>query len=259
MFIHPDSFDHNYVQQYPEIFDKYEPIYFQLPGERMTDFFDSSSFLYGSQKDQDVNMIFSAIQRLSPEKFEDFQSYLHKDTIYPQLLNISDQQQMKQKINEICESYNKQFGMRRKIIDFYQKYVSAEEKGNINSKFSVPVSYKPNREHTREGGFAFVIGFLIDQRNALDHAAIYTPFHDGKQKFSHRIKVQGGEHEKYVTSNLTFQDFYEVTRRATARFWLEEYELYLQNGGKEIIKALVEEVTEQCRRINEEAENKKIP
>jgi hypothetical protein len=93
MNIHPNSEGHNPAQHYPEIFEKYEFMRFHLPWEkrdRMMDFFESSSFLYGSQANQDVNMIFSAIQRLSPETFIDFQSYLKGKAIIQQLISLPD-------------------------------------------------------------------------------------------------------------------------------------------------------------------------
>lgn len=250
MFIHPDSFDHNYVEQYPEIFKKYEPIRFQLPEDRMTDFFDSSSFLYGSQKDQDVNMIFSAVQRLYSEFFEDFQSHIKKKEVYMQLAGIDTAKEIKRKIDLICDEYNKQHGMKRKIIEFYQKHVTDDDKALINSKIFKPAWYKSKRGLTREDGFELVIELLLRQRNELDHAARYTPFYSGKQPFTHKIKIQDGKKLVEFTSNLTFQEFYEITRKATAKFWLEEYEKYLQEGGLEMIDELVKGVMEQCERIN---------
>lgn len=257
MYPHPDSAGHNPVQHYPEIFEKYEFIRFHLSGDRLTDFFESSNFLYGSQAKQDLNMLFSAIQRLSPEKFEDFQSYLKKKTVYQQLVGLKDASEAQEKIKTICDGYNTRFGMRKRIIEFYQKYVSDEDKALINSKIFKPASYKPNLPQTREDGFAFVIDLLIKLRNELDHQARYAPFHDGKRPFSHQIKIKEGNKVVEITSNLTFQEFYEVTRKATAKFWLEEYEQYLSNGGKELIDKMVEEVTEQCRKLNEAAKNKK--
>jgi hypothetical protein len=257
MFIHPDSVGHNPAQQYPEIFEKYEFIRFHLSGERMMDFYDSSSFLYGSQAKQDINMIFSAVQRLSPETFEDFQSYLKKKSTYQQLVGITEVKEMQEKIKTICNEYNTRFGMRRKIIAFYQKYVSDDDKALINSKIFKPVSYKPSRGRTREDGFEFVIDLLLRLRNDLDHQARYTPFAHPDRPFSHQFKIREGDKLIEITTNLTFQDFYEVTRKAVAKFWLEEYEQYLANGGKELIDAMVKEVTEQCRRLNEAAKKEK--
>jgi hypothetical protein len=256
MFIHPASEGHNPVQQYPEIFEKYEFLRFHFPGDRMMDFFDSSSFLYGSQLNQDLNMLFSAIQRLYPEKFEDFQSYLKKKAIYQQLILIPDAKGAKEKINAICEEYNSRFGMRKRIQDFFLKYVSDEDKAKINSKVFKPASYKPKRGLTRDDGFGFVIDILLTQRNSLDHEAIYIPFYNPEYPYQDRIKIKEGTNVIEFTSKLTFQDFYEATRKATAKFWLEEYETYLENGGKETIDTLVEEIEQQLKSMNGDLEKK---
>lgn len=258
MFNHPNSEGHNPAQHYPEIFEKYEFIRFHLPhdrGDRMMDFFASSSFLYGSQVNQDVNMIFSAIQRLYPEKFEDFQSYLKKKAISQQLVLIPDAKEVQRKIIAICEDYNQRFGMRKQILAFYQDYVSEEDKAFINRKVWKPASYKPNRGLTRDDGFGFIIDLLLTLRNSLDHDATYIPFYNPAYPYQNRIKMQDDGKVIEFTSELTFQDFYEVTRKATAKFWLEEYETFLKNGGKEIIDAMVEEQEQQLKKINESLES----
>lgn len=56
---------------------------------------------------------------------------------------------------------------------------------------------------------------------------------------------------------LTFDDLYKVTRRAMAQLWLQEYEDYWNNGGKEIIKKVVAEVQARCDELN--AKREKAP
>lgn len=49
---------------------------------------------------------------------------------------------------------------------------------------------------------------------------------------------------------LTFEDLYEVTRRAMAKLWLQEYEAYWSSGGKEVIERVVAEMRAQCDGLN---------
>jgi len=250
MWVHPNSKGHNFVSQFPEIFKKYEPIRFQLPMERLSDFFDSSSFLFGSRSTQDINMIFSAVQRVYGGKHEDFQSYIQKPEVCEQLLDVNEPEEMKRRINDVNQEYNSQFGMNRKIKEFYRKYSNEQEKQTINSKLYKPASYKPNRGHTIEDGFEISIDLLLYKRNKLDHSAEYIPFHNKNSHDFTRIKIKVGNKEIEWLSKLTFDDFFEFTRKAMARFWLEEYEAYLENGGKVIIDKLVDDVTRQCEELN---------
>lgn len=128
MWIHPNSIGHNFVIQFPEIFTKYEPIRFQLQGGRMADFFESASFLFGSRVNNDINMVFSTVQRLLGSKYEDFQSYIKNPKIYKQLLDVNNTKDLRKIIDNICEDYNSEFGMNRKIKDFYKKHLTDEDK-----------------------------------------------------------------------------------------------------------------------------------
>ena len=250
MWIHPNSIGHNFVIQFPEIFTKYEPIRFQLQGDRMADFFESASFLFGSKTNNDINMVFSAVQRLLGSKYEDFQSYIKNPKIYKQLLDVNNTKDLRKIINNICEDYNSKFGMNRKIKDFYKKYLTNEEKQSINSKLYKPASYKPERGLTTEDGFEMSLDVLLYKRNKLDHSAQYIPFHNSQAIDFTRIKIKDGNKEVEWFSKLTFEDFYEITRKAVSKFWLEEYETYLNNGGKELIDKLVDEVTKRCEELN---------
>jgi len=250
MYIHPDSVGHNYVKQFPEIFKKYKPIRFLLPGNRMSDFFDSSSFLFGSQRTQNISMIFSSVQRLYGDKHTPFIEFLKdkENNKYLELLRVENDNDLLSKLDKLWKEYNDTYGMRKTIHKFYMKWLTDKEKKVITSKMALQASYKPTKRKNLNDSLDLRLYILIDWRNKLDHAAKHTPFSDGQRYFHYEIN-QGRKNYKLL-SKLTFEEFYELTRKAIARFWLEEYKAYLSKGGVETIDKLVDEVTKQSEELN---------
>ena len=250
MYIHPDNIQHNYVKQFPEIFRKYKPIRFLLPATRMSDFFDSSSFLFGSQKTQNISMVFSAVQRLYGNKHKSFIDFLknNKNKKYQKLLNIKNESNLLNKLDKLWKEYNSTYGMRKVIHKFYIKWLTDKDKKVITSKMALQASYKSTRRKNLNNSLKLRLDILINWRNKLDHTAKYIPFSNGQRYFHYEIKDNNKAYK--LLSKLTFEEFYELTRKAMARFWLKEYENYLSKGGVKIIDRLVDEVTKQCKKLN---------
>ena len=96
------------------------------------------------------------------------------------------------------------------------------------------------------------IDLLLEFRHGQAHSAKYTAFSDGAQRKQHE------KDGKTWFMTLSFQEFYEMTRRALARFWTEEYEKYLNSGGRETIEELIKSLETQ-RRMAQEARDSETP
>lgn len=256
MYIHPDSVQHNYVKQFPEIFRKYKPVRFLLPATRMSDFFDSSSFFFGSQRTRNISMVFSAVQRLYGDKHVPFIEFLKdsENKRYQKLLSAKSDSNLMSRLDELWEEYNDTYGMRKTIHKFYSRWLANKEKKVITSKMALQASYKPTRRKSLDDSLKLRLDILIDWRNKLDHAAKHTPFSDSQRHFHYEIK-QGNKAYKLL-SKLTFKEFYELTRQAIARYWLKEYKDYLSKGGTKTIDKLVNEITKQCEELNRTRQDK---
>jgi hypothetical protein len=144
-YIHPNSLDHNSFRFFPEIFED-AGIDFRLflttlgfrEAMKPNDYFSSSEFLAGSLKTRDINMLFSAVQRLYGYEHKDCFAYLKKKSIRQALLNIQDTATLLAKIKQLEEDYNSQYGMTRLLLKFYDTWLGEEDKLTIISKIAIP-------------------------------------------------------------------------------------------------------------------------
>lgn len=257
MYIHPDSIGHNYVKQFPEIFEKYKPIRFLLSGDRMSDFFESSSFLFGSQRTRSISMIFSSVQRLYGDKHKPFIEFLKdkKNSRYLELVGVESAKDLLNRLERLWKEYNNTYGMRKAIHKFYTKWLSDKEKKIITSKMALQANYKPTKRKNLNNSLKLRLDILIEWRNKQGHAAKQTSFSDGQRYFHYEVNRDGKNFK--LLSRLTFKEFYELTRKAMACFWIKEYEEYLSEGGAKTIDKLVDEVTKQCEELNRKRKEQK--
>lgn len=248
MYTHPNSIGHNHIKQFPEIFTKYSPLYFSacLSGTKMGDYYDSSSFLYPSQKTNDINLLFSAIQRLYGEKHKAFYDYLLEHC--EGLLKKKSKSKFKLSLNPLWEKYNDQYGMTKAVVNFYIKYLKEDEKKVITSKMKIEVNYRSNSRKKLDDSLKIRLQILLDRRHKLDHAANYIPFSDGQTYMDYDI-VDNNKSYKLL-DKLSFKEFYEFTRRAMKRFFLKEYEKSYKNGGDKKIKEIVDIQKKQYEKLN---------
>jgi len=258
MYIHPNSLGHNAFEQMPEIFtdNKIDFMHFCIALDmyklgRANDYFAAGSFLFGSQATKDINMVFSAVQRCSGYKHKDFQSYISSKRVRTRLLGIVDSKLMGETIQAIIEEYNAKYGMTRQIKDFYITYLDDEAKQVLLSGISVPAYYYANVSHDQNTGTKQRIEFLLKFRNAYDHAAAYHQLSPiGKQP--EYVRVLKGTTEYTFLVTLTFEELHEITRKAMANYWLQQYDAALASGRKAKVDAAVKKIKEENRKINEE-------
>lgn len=258
MYIHPNSIGHNAVNEMPEIFtdNKVDFMHFCIALNmyklgRTNDYFDSGSFLFGSKKTKDINMLFSAVQRCFGYEHKDFQSYIISKHVRDRLLGITDSKALGQALQEIRDEYNTKYGMSHQINDFYAKHLSEDSKKVLLSGISVPAYYYASFTSKQDAGIKQRIDFLLKFRNTYDHFAMYHQLSHTGQQYEH-VQVMKGRKEYTFLVKLTFEELYEITRQAMADFWLKEYDVALSNGRKARADSIVEKTKEDNRRINEE-------
>jgi len=250
MFSHPNSVGHDFVKQFPEIFKKYKPLYFMLPGQQMADFLNSSSFLFASKGAKDINLVFSAIQRAYGDSHKSFIDYLKERSSkrYQKLLCVRKKHLFFKNLDELWSAYNDQYGMRKTIYKFYSKNLTNKDKRVITSKMALQSSYKKKSRYNLDDRLKIRLEILVGWRDKLDHKAEYIPFSNGRRHFEYEINLNNKSYT--LLSKLTFQEFYELTRKAMARFWKSKYKSYLRSGGKEKIEQLVDEILRQTKELN---------
>jgi hypothetical protein len=259
MWLHPDSIGANMVTIFPEIFDSYEFMHFCLAlnsesQQRTDDYFASTDFLFGSQARKDLSKLFSAIQRLYGDEHKDFQAYVSEHA--NQLINLPDTKTVKTALKQLHDVYNGQYGMARQVKDFYTKYLSDDDKQLLLGKFPLLSTYKPNVSRDVDAQLGLRLDILLRIRHRYNHAATYVPLSNGDQPMYMRIEHNGKLLEWPIT--LTFENFYEVTRKAMAQYWLAEYRECLKNGGKQKIDKRVREIKQENKKLNEARKVQKL-
>jgi len=247
MYIHPDSTEHNFVSQFPEIFEKYEPIKFQFKKpDRFNDFLHSSSFLFGSRSNQDIGMIFSAVQRSYQTDYVNFESYIKDKNTRPKLLRIWRDSALHKKLDKIIDEYYEKFGMSRTIQSFYIDFLESSDRVLLNSRIFLPPKLVKGNPQDDDDQIQIRsrLNLLLDFRNGFVHAATYTPFSDGSRLVPHQKGSQTW------LMKLSFDEFYEMTRKALAKFWLQEYENYLKSGGSAEIEKRVKQLLSELEELN---------
>lgn len=210
--------------------------FFTMPSGRIIDFLSSANFLTVSRRNEDVNLIFSAVQRLGGSGHLDFHDFLIGGDSSTRLVG-KDAPGLKRELQVLHEEYLEEHGMGRKIKSFYNSYAVPTEKDLISGKVFFPPDYK-----TISTPFDRVLGLLLDHRNLLDHVGTYIPFHRPPTLGLTSFEIQAYRNKKVtVLSELTFEQFYEISRVSMERFWLGEYLKYLKEVGEAEVRRRVDE------------------
>ncbi len=253
MWVHPDVAERNITAQFPEIFDKHDLLYFDLPGGRRSNFNDSAQFLDASRKTKDLNKLFSAVQRAMQQgEYKSLESYLKSSNAKAKLAAANTPDAINTVLNELVEEYNSKYGMGRQVRGFYQQYLDGEGSRTLRSKLPRPSRFKPNQCTDEAGQIRVRVDFLLGLRDELSHAAQYLPLPEANQVPLHYELIKGDPLSTWLIF-ITFDELYEITRRAMAKLWLIEYETYWNNGGEQIIKSVVAEVQARSAELNEAA------
>ena len=236
MWVHPDATERNITAQFPELFDKHDFLYFSLPDGRMSNFFDSTQFLDASRKTKDLGKIFSAVQRAMQQgEYKSLQDFLKSNGAKARLAAADTPDAVAKVLDELTEEYNDKYGMGRQVRGFYQEYLDDDGRTLLLTKIPRPASFKPSQHQDQNGQVRVRVDFLLGLRDELSHAATYLPLPEASQVPLHHELVKGDPSSTWLIS-LTFDDLYEITRKAMAQLWLKEYETYWNNGGKKIIE-----------------------
>lgn len=252
MWPHPDSIELNITTLFPEIFDKHDFLYFQLPGNRMSDFFASTNYLDASRKSKDVGKVFSAVQRaMQRDKYLSLQNFLKGKKNLEKLARAATATDVDIALDALFEVYEQKYGMARHIRTFYQRYIDEDGRQKLSRGMPRPASYKRGQYNDADGEVRVRIDFLVEHlRNPDTHAATYKPLPLDPVTAPLSIEWGAGNPRPIWIIYLTFDDFYELTRRAMARLWLQEYEDYWAKGGEQTIKKLIAEVKAKCDELN---------
>lgn len=263
-YIHPNSLDHNSYEFFPEIFQD-AGIDFRLfltalsyrEAMKPNDYFSAAEFLAGSLKTRDINMLFSAVQRLYSYKHKDFATYIKKKSIRRELLNISHSDTLLEKINRLEEDFNNKHGMSRLLLKFYDTWPDEAGKRLITSKICIPSDYyaKPSADTTT--AIKRRLDFLIKIRNGIDHAAIYHPLAMHPPQPEYIYVMKGGKEYTFLLY-LTFEQLYDVTRKAMAAFWVAEFNDTYQGTKKTEIDANIVERDKELFLLNLPKRNKDL-
>jgi hypothetical protein len=141
--------------------------------------------------------------------------------------------------------------MGRQVRGFYQEYLDDNGRTALLTKIPRPASFKPTQHQDQSGQVRVRIDFLLGLRDELSHAATYLPLPEADRAPLHHELRRGDPSSTWLIS-LTFDDLYEITRKAMAQLWLKEYETYWSNGGKEVIEKVVAEVQARCDELNKQ-------
>jgi hypothetical protein len=253
MWAHPDATERNITVQFPELFDKHDFLYFSLPDSRMSNFFDSAQFLDASRKTKDLGKLFSAVQRAMQQgEYKGLQAFLKGRDAKTKLAAANTPDAVGKVLDELVEEYNDKYGMGRQVRGFYQEYLDDDGSRLLRTKIPRPASFKPGQYEDEKGRIRVRVDFLLGLRDELSHAATYLPLPEADRVPLH-YELRKGDPSSAWLIFLTFDDLYEITRRSMAHLWLQEYETYWDNGGKEVIERVVAEVQAQCDELNKKA------
>jgi len=250
MWVHPDATERDITAQFPEIFNKHDFLYFNLPNGRITNFFGSAQFLDASRKTKDLGKIFSAVQRAMQQgDHKSPFSFLKSRDAKARLVAANTPDDVVKVLDELDEEYNDKYGMNQQVRGFYQKYLDEDGYKILGNKLPRPGTFKSGQYEDRDGQIRVRVDLLLTLRNELSHAATYLPLPEADRVPLHHELSRGDPSSVWLIF-LTFEDLYEVTRKAMAQLWLEEYETYWNSGGKEIIEKVVAEVQARCDELN---------
>jgi hypothetical protein len=125
----------------------------------------------------------------------------------------------------------------------------------LGNKLSRPASFKPGQHQDRDGQIRVRVDFLLGLRDELSHAATYLPLPEADRVPLH-YELHKGDPSSTWLIFLTFDELYEITRKAMVQLWLQEYETYWKDGGKEVIERVVAGVQAQCDELNKATKEK---
>jgi hypothetical protein len=250
MWVHPNAVERNITTQFPEIFKKHEFLYFSLSGNRMSDFFESAQFLDASRATKDISKVFSAVQRAVQEgEYKGPQDFLAGREARAKLADANTPNAVKDVLTALFEDYNNKYGMSRQVRSFYRDNLDEPGKRVFLSKLCCPAHYRLEARKDLDGKLRVRIDFLLGWRNGVSHAATYIPLPDANH-VPLQYEMYRGDPSSTWLIYLTFEDLYELTRKAMAQLWLREYETYWVSGGKETIERVVAEVKARCDELN---------
>lgn len=255
-YIHPNSLNHNSFTFFPEIFENAGVdfrLFLTALGHRgvmkPNDYFSASEFLAGSLKTRDINMLFSAVQRLYGYEHKDFSTYLKKKSIRRELLNIEDDDVLLAKVEQLEGRYNNQYGMGQLLLKFYDIWLDDAGKNTLLSKIPLPASFYTVAAPNTTVALKRRLDFLIKIRNGIDHAAVYHPLavRPPEPEYIHVMK-DGKEHTFLLF--LTFQELYDITKKAMAAFWIAEFKDTYRGNKKVEIDADITEREKELFELN---------
>jgi hypothetical protein len=247
MWTHPQSIGLNHKDLFPELFDSYDWSQFlaslSIEGSA-NDYLTSADFLYGSKPNSDLSVLFSAVQRLYGEDHVTFGQFLKQDSHLEEIVGISSKSSLKTKLSSLEDEYNNRHGMGRLIKSFYREYLSDEDKEQLRGKFPLPANYKISKAGDVDAQIDLRLDELLAMRGKYSHSATFGALSKGE--YPEFIEVAG----KTVPITLTFDDFYEMTRKAMVKFWSEKYEECSKNSCEEKSSQLLEEIGQQVDAFN---------
>lgn len=256
MYIHPNSVGFNGYESMPELFQDHGIDFMHFctalgfqNSYRPSDYFLSGGIMFASLGTKDMNLLFSGVQRLNGYEHKDFQDYLKSKAVRKELLNIPLDADLSIKLDELTTKYNTEYSMSRQINNFYRDYLNDEDKQLLLGKISIPASYYANFSSDTNANIKYRIDFLLKIRNGLDHAATYHPLSFGGGQPEH-IRFMKGSKEFTFLVWLTFEELYEITRKATANYWLEQYHESLEGGMKAKIDLTIAQSKAETTRLN---------
>jgi hypothetical protein len=255
MWNHPDATEKNIIDQFPEIFGKHDLLYFNLPGDRMSDFFVSANRLDASRKTKDLSDLFSAVQRMSKKaEYKDPFRFLMGDEQTAKLAAATSPEEVHTILTELADDYHDKYGMRRQVNGFYRDHLDETGRRTLLTKLPRPGSHKPGKHQDKDGELRVRVDFLLSLRDQHSHDGSYLPLPDANQIPLWHETVRGDPSSVWLIS-LTFEELYEITRKAATHLWNEEYEHYWADGGKELTERMVAEVQARCDELNRAAKN----
>jgi hypothetical protein len=136
--------------------------------------------------------------------------------------------------------------MSRTIQSFYIDFLESSDRVLLNSRIFLPPKLVKGNPQDDDDQIQIRsrLNLLLDFRNGFVHAATYTPFSDGSRLVPHQKGSQTW------LMKLSFDEFYEMTRKALAKFWLQEYENYLKSGGSAEIEKRVKQLLSELEELN---------
>lgn len=253
MYIPPAKYPKsiNIIKMYPELFTEENFKEFALTPDskgRFRDFYDSAIFLYVAPQEKNYGskliMLLSSIERSIVGRGKTFQDFIKSEDIRRKLLRIDNVKELRERLDNICEEYNKEAGSIRPLVNFFKNYLTEKEKLSLINGIKKIHSFKiektkdkikcipiteeeeivPNRHSLDKALTKVVKGVIYDIRNYFVHRASYFPFPDRNTKTLRRIITEGKIPKEEWLISIRFEDLYKIVRNAFIKYWKDQYE-----------------------------------